>query len=126
VYHREGGDETILHRELSLLVHIMHGHMVSKFFLDHKIAPVSLYLESFLHRRNLVTSAFMRQVLMFSVMGRRARIIQGRHNGTELVVHYSKLYDFTREKDAPLDYFAQWWSCKPTGNTMPVEGIRPE
>lgn len=59
------------------------------------------------------------QVLLFSIMGpQHARIIQGHINGNELVVYYTKFHDFRYKKNAPMDFFAQWYYCKPTGQTM--------
>lgn len=56
------------------------------------------------------------QVMLFSIM-QHARIIQGHFNVRELVVQYSKLYDFRRKKDAPLELSARWFFGDPTGDT---------
>jgi hypothetical protein len=46
-------------------------------------------------------------------------MLQGYFDGKNLVLHYSKLYDFRHEKDAPLNLFAQWTLSHPIGQTAP-------
>ncbi|KKA22961.1 hypothetical protein T310_3012 [Rasamsonia emersonii CBS 393.64] len=96
-YDIDGDNETLLRGELLALIRIMRGILRKRCFIEHNIAPV----------------------LLFSVMGHHARILQAHFDGNELVVQCSKLYSFEHEQDAPLDFFAQWFLSAPTGKTTP-------
>lgn len=47
----------------------------------------------------------------------RGRILQAYHDGDELVLQKSKLFDFSSVKTAPFELFMRHLSCKPVGNT---------
>lgn len=47
----------------------------------------------------------------------RGRIIQAYHDGHELVLCKSKLFDFSDAETAPFELFLQHMACVPVGNT---------
>ncbi|KAK2762226.1 hypothetical protein FQN54_001236 [Arachnomyces sp. PD_36] len=62
-------------------------------------------------------------VLLVSILGKQQiRIIEGHFDGTNIIVRYSKLYDFREEKSAPVKFLLRWFLCTPTGNTKIKRG----
>lgn len=47
----------------------------------------------------------------------RGRNIQAYHDGHELVLHKSKLFDFSTAETAPFELFMRHLACVPVGNT---------
>jgi len=46
-----------------------------------------------------------------------ARILQGHFDAKNLIVHFTKLYDFRRKDNETIKLFARWFLCHPTGET---------
>lgn len=56
--------------------------------------------------------------MVFSFMAPlRGRIIQAYHDGHELVLRKSKLFDFSSVETAPFELFMRHLACKPVGDT---------
>ncbi|KAL1987892.1 hypothetical protein VTN96DRAFT_1876 [Rasamsonia emersonii] len=90
------GDDRLLRGELLALIRIILGVLSATSLVDHLITPV----------------------LLFSYMGpQHGRILQGHFDGDNLVVRYSKLYDFRKKNNYVVKLFTQWLLCHPTGNT---------
>jgi hypothetical protein len=56
--------------------------------------------------------------MVFSFMGYYARIIQAYHNGDELIIHKSRVFEFRDHKTAPTDLFVRYMSSTPVGTTL--------
>lgn len=55
-------------------------------------------------------------------MGKQqARIIEGHYNGKDVLVRYSKLYDFKNDNTALVKLFLRWFMSSPVGNTKNME-----
>ncbi|KAJ9244240.1 hypothetical protein DTO169E5_1845 [Paecilomyces variotii] len=94
----DGDNETLFRGELLALIRMIRGRLETKKFARSPVHPV----------------------LLFSMMGtQHARILQAHFNGTELVIHHSKLYDFRYEDAVLLELFAQWFISSPVGETGP-------
>jgi hypothetical protein len=51
-------------------------------------------------------------------MGYYARIIQAYHNGDELIIHKSRVFEFRDHKTAPTGLFVRYMSSTPVGTTL--------
>lgn len=58
--------------------------------------------------------------MVFSFMGRRARIIQAYYDGTDLILCKSCLFEFRDAATAPVDLFIRYIANKPIGETQPL------
>lgn len=52
------------------------------------------------------------------------RILQAYFNGANLIIKYSRLYDFRQKNVEALKLFARWALCEPQGTSIQLE--RPE
>lgn len=55
--------------------------------------------------------------MVFSFMGYHARIIQAYHNGDDLIIHKSRVFEFRDIETAPTDLFIRYMSSRPVGRT---------
>ncbi|EGE77889.2 hypothetical protein BDDG_00826 [Blastomyces dermatitidis ATCC 18188] len=89
-------ESTILRGELLPVLKIMHGQFRQARFASHMISPV----------------------LLISLMGFKARVLEVYFEDETLVVRPTKLYDFTHGNDAAFKTFTQWYHGKPIGDTV--------
>ncbi|KAF7122064.1 hypothetical protein CNMCM5793_000019 [Aspergillus hiratsukae] len=57
-------------------------------------------------------------VLIISLMGLKARVIEAYFDGQTLVMRPTKMYDFTHGNNAAFKIFAQWYMGAPVGDTV--------
>jgi hypothetical protein len=97
----------------------MTGRFKQKPFSSHCVIPVSL---SFKYSTNTVAN-FM-EVLAWSLMGpQHARILVSYIEGDDLVVGYSKLYDFRTRDDCSIHLFMRWLFCTAHGITRENQNV---
>ncbi|RAK98450.1 uncharacterized protein BO80DRAFT_387289 [Aspergillus ibericus CBS 121593] len=97
----EVDDDHLLRGEVLTIVRIMLGQLKQKVYVNDMVAPV----------------------LLFSLNRRHPRVIEAYFDGYELVIRYTKAYDFTFMNAAGFKIFAQWWVGNPVGDTS-KRGIR--
>lgn len=56
--------------------------------------------------------------MVFSFMGRQARIIQAYHDGQELVIRKSQLFTFQDSTTNPMNLLARYVANRPVGETQ--------
>ncbi|OJI83289.1 hypothetical protein ASPTUDRAFT_124473 [Aspergillus tubingensis CBS 134.48] len=56
-------------------------------------------------------------VLVFSLMGLQARVIEAFFQGQELIIRPTKLYDFSHGNPSAFKTFTQWYMGRPIGDT---------
>ncbi|KAL2365679.1 hypothetical protein RJZ56_001439 [Blastomyces dermatitidis] len=98
-------ESTILRGELLPVLKIMHGQFRQARFASHMISP-------------LLRGIFFCGVLLISLMGFKARVLEVYFEDETLVVRPTKLYDFTHGNDAAFKTFTQWYHGKPIGDTV--------
>lgn len=57
------------------------------------------------------------QIMLLSFMNREGRIIQAYHDGQNLILHKSKLHEFSQRTKALFDLFVQYLASTPRGDT---------
>ncbi|PGH35029.1 hypothetical protein GX50_02163 [[Emmonsia] crescens] len=88
-------DSTILRGELSPIVEIMISQFLQTRFVDHMVAPV----------------------LIISLMGFKARVIEAYFKDQTLILRPSEMLDFTHANNAGFKTFVQWYLGPPIGDT---------
>ncbi|KAL1970745.1 hypothetical protein VTN77DRAFT_2579 [Rasamsonia byssochlamydoides] len=100
LYNVVGNDQQLLRGELLTFIRLMRGRLKMKSIRMTMMGHITV------------------PVLLFTYMKpRHGRILQGHFDGNELVVYYSKLYDFTEKNSEARKLFMQWQFSEPTGET---------
>ncbi|GES66236.1 hypothetical protein ATEIFO6365_0013020400 [Aspergillus terreus] len=90
------GDDRLTRSELLCACRIMIMFLSSRRWMNHMVTPV----------------------MLLSFMGGYGRILLVHHDGSQLIVRKSKLFDF-REKNTPaLKLFLRWWCSSHVGDTL--------
>ena len=99
------GDDRLLRGELLGIMRTMTGRFRQKTFANHCVIPVSL---SSKYSTNTVAN-FLELLACSFMAPQQARILVSYIEGDDLVVGYSKLYDFRTRDDCSLYLFTRWW-----------------
>ncbi|KNG91726.1 hypothetical protein ANOM_000216 [Aspergillus nomiae NRRL 13137] len=89
-------DDTVLSGELLPILRIMLAQLMKRQFVHQMVSPV----------------------LIISLMGLKARVIEAFFKDQRLVVRPTKMYDFTHGNDAAFKVFVQWYMGQPIGDTV--------
>lgn len=83
------------------------------------VSPVTTasFLSLVNHLSHFPVLTYMLQVLIFSLMGVQARVIEAFFQGHKLVLRPTKMYDFSHGNHNAFETFAQWYIGKPIGIT---------
>lgn len=113
IYYELMGDDRLFRGELLAIMRAMIGRSIQQKFANHCVIPVSLSPKHF-----TTTVLNSLEILAFSFMGpQQARILVSYIEGDDLVVGYSKLYDFRTRDDCSLHLFTRWLLCTAYGTT---------
>ncbi|KAJ5542600.1 hypothetical protein N7535_005022 [Penicillium sp. DV-2018c] len=85
---------------------ILYGELISIL----RIMLTQLRMSKFLHQ-------FVTPVLIFSLMGFQARVIEAFFKDDKLVLRLTKFYDFSHGNRNAFKTFALWWLGNPVGTT---------
>ncbi|KAK2812563.1 hypothetical protein FQN50_001207 [Emmonsiellopsis sp. PD_5] len=112
-------DSTILRGELSPIVEIMISQFLQTRFVDHMVAPVNftVYLLAIIISLLSTNITTMLQVLIISLMGFKARVIEAYFKDQTLILRPSEMLDFTHANNAGFKTFVQWYLGPPIGDT---------
>lgn len=55
--------------------------------------------------------------MLFSFMGHHAKIIEAYHDGANLIVRQSRLFEFDSYETAPIDLFVRYLASEAVGDT---------
>ncbi|KAA8641642.1 hypothetical protein EYZ11_006838 [Aspergillus tanneri] len=89
-------DSTILYGELLPILRIMLTQLWKARFIRQMVSPV----------------------LILSLMGLKARVIEAYFRDHTLILRPTKIYDFTHGNNAAFKTFVQWYMGQPIGNTV--------
>lgn len=109
--------------ELMIVTGLMGVRMVQKAYLKHEVFPVSTSIVSDEQHQTDIS-----QILMLSIYGSRARIVQAHMSPEQqrLQVRYSDFFDFRNLTKEWLDIFVRWFLSEPLAEPPLVEVNAPE
>ncbi|KAI9926151.1 hypothetical protein MW887_004614 [Aspergillus wentii] len=88
-------EEKLLRSEVLAILVAIETRLTSEIFKDHLIIPI----------------------MIISFMGQHGRIIQAYHDGNNLALRKSKLFEFFNAETSPIDLFSRFTISKRVGNT---------
>ena len=101
--------------EMMILTGLMGLRMIQKAYLKHEVFPVSISTSSgYQHLTDV------RQILMLSIYGSKARIVQAHMSPEQLrlQVRYSEFFDFRNLTKEWLDIFVRWFLNEPQAGPL--------
>ncbi len=118
--HQVPNVQGLIRSEMMIVVGLILARLRRLRFPEHEAFPVSPVVISS-SKLKITNKVFLFQVMILSLIGRDARIIQAHFcpRDLRLKVRYSQLVDFSHYTTAQADLFTRWLLCEPLAEPQP-------